>query len=766
MSSKIKVMDFLKEVDYNRKKLIDHARANDVEVSDNISLSAITNINTQFGKTEIDEIPQRVPDPAVEGPFDIIWIDYDGTELFKEVVEKGGKATQFTGEPNLYKQFPDILEWSGWSYNGSLDNVYRDVIVYPTYTIKADKEGRKWNYIMVDIPDNNTAISFTFYSSYSTGILVDWGDGSPIETIGQTGKIEYLHTYTTAGKYIIKLFYDNSVAIYFNTYLLGSTQNNSFITHMFNVNLSNYNGSADAFKYLSNLEVFINTLKNKVTIGYCFKLKMLVVKYNPNAFDFGANLPNLKYLIYSPDCTAYCWATLSDLTNNLEYCSFSENATYIRWGGVPHSTGGALYLCQASQTPERCYIPKSVTKVTLGAPTTKIITIPENVTALHFPQCDRSSIEYLYIKSKSLTFSASDGGNHGVQMPDGIITLKYIELPDCITTLPNQCFSGCINLQVVDGKNIKVLGSTAFNTCKKLVSINFKPSILGEYAFSGCASLKNIDLSDAQTLPKSCFAGCTKLQRVTLGANLQTIGISCFEGCTTLNNIDLYNTNLVTIEEKAFINCNNLKSLDFPATLVSIGPSAFSNCASLQKIDLQNTSVTSIGINAFSNTPLNTVILPQNLNINIGSRAFGNCYLLNNINFNSSAINSSDLFYYNGIKEAILPEGSSVLSGSFYKCPNLQIVDFSKSTVDCTLQFSDCGAIQILKLPKDFANTLWLSKNSMTLGFIDLIDSLKDLTGATSKTLTINTNQKTYLDAIGLTEKIINKNWTLSTSSN
>lgn len=785
MSSKIKVMDFLKEVDYNRKKLIDHARANDVEVSDNISLSAITNINTQFGKTEIDEIPQRVPDPAIEGPFDIIWIDYDGTELFKEVVEKGGKATQFTGEPNLYKQFPDILEWSGWSYNGSLDNVYRDVIVYPTYTIKPDEEGRKWNHHICNIDINKTpTLTSSFYMNGGTTaervVYIDWGDG----TIDYGAIGTFSHTYTQSGTYDIKTYSPAKAVLEFGNYAFGSKELNSIIEYLF-LYKHTVGYTQNQYRGLINVKaLFLENYSSWIAFYDCKSLKAVISGYrNWNNESLGAL--NAKYAVYLTSTTETGYSF--DINNKLEHISLPEGIQTVTIGRCSIGTGtGHNY--QYCNTPSKVYIPESATSVSLYAITTPILTIPKNVSSLAMGLCKSSLLQYLYIKSSLITYkSGADSGVFRCSFYE-MKNLKYVELPEEVTSLCQSMFYACNSLEAIIAPGVTTINESALSNCYKLKYIDM-PNLtwLGKSAFSNCYSLKNIALEKITHLDEMAFISCYGLTNINLNQAIQNIPAQCFSNCSKLTKIDLYNSNvteigtkafseckglrdvilpknLVNIGDFAFYNCSSLDTIYFSDKLQSIGASAFSSCYNLKHADLYNSNLQSISNSAFSGCKnLKEVLLPSNKSIAIGSSAFSSCSTLSNLQINNSNLTiNSQTFYYTLLKELILNTGSSILANPFAYNAALQKIDLSNATVSTALSFSYTYMLDTLLLPQDYSYNLSIYCTSILDNLEDIVGKLKDLTGQSSCTLTVRTAQKEWLESLGLLETLTNKNWTLS----
>ena len=70
------------------------------------------------------------------------------------------------------------------------------------------KVGDGKTYIYIDFPEDTPSTRRTFYVRFtgtvSNGVTIDWGDGTT-ETVGSTTATDYPHTYTSTGKFTIKL---------------------------------------------------------------------------------------------------------------------------------------------------------------------------------------------------------------------------------------------------------------------------------------------------------------------------------------------------------------------------------------------------------------------------------------------------------------------------------------------------------------------------------------------------------------------------------
>ena len=73
--------------------------------------------------------------------------------------------------------------------------------------------------------------------------------------------------------------------------------------------------------------------------------------------------------------------------------------------------------------------------------------------------------------------------------------LKSLVIPESVTSIGQDAFSGCISLAfIVIPKNVTNIGDYAFSGCTSLASIVIPESVtsIGSYAFNGCTSLESV----------------------------------------------------------------------------------------------------------------------------------------------------------------------------------------------------------------------------------------------------------------------------------
>ena len=177
-----------------------------------------------------------------------------------------------------------------------------------------------------------------------------------------------------------------------------------------------------------------------------------------------------------------------------------------------------------------------------------------------------------------------------MQMP-GAFSGSYT-VPDSVTTIQSNAFSGCENLTSV--------------------SIPDSVTRMDTLVFQRCSSLTNVTIGNGMTyLPAETFYNCQNLRQVTLGDNITYIGERAFYNCVNLTEVNIPDQ-VEEIERYAFQNCTSLTTLELPEGLTTIAPAAFINCG------------------------LTEITIPEGVSI-ISNSMFANCENLTKIEFTGDA---------------------------------------------------------------------------------------------------------------------------------
>lgn len=564
---------------------------------------------------------------------------------------------------------------------------------WPTITDDANK-------IQMLVSDIGTQSSAT-YSTYTintvftrvTGghnVFIDWGDGTPIETVTTTTSTNTSHNYTTGGAtcsrgyktWIITITKDTTVSIttcnlvapvnlssplYFSSGLLELYHGDNIASA---VGLNNKYGNANTitgnYPYLEYVKLPSTWTGTSLAYAFygCINLQRVIMPVTMNSctsmgfcFQNCSSLQTITFPSSMTACTtlgnafAACSSlyqitfpsgltlnSITDMNNTFLDCEALDNVT------LPSLTGCTSY----SATFQRCV---SLTNVKLTAIATGIVTITWTNA---FNTCSSLVRADIPLTGSTSTTWACSG------MFNGCGSLAYFSFPSSLAfSNLNNTFLSCDNLVRVDMPTTLSAGSSftmasCFSGCSNLAYMTLptggSPSCTSlASAFNGCASLTSVTITWSLTSctdMSSAFNNCYNLKTISLtaaAANSITTMATAFQNCYLLTSLTLP-TSLtgVTTLASAFNNCYNLTTITFPSTMSALTnmSSTFANCRELVNLTLPTTISTSASTFAscFSGCwNLNSVTLPTTgTNVSNLSSAFADTYAMRTINFNSA----------------------------------------------------------------------------------------------------------------------------------
>ena len=306
---------------------------------------------------------------------------------------------------------------------------------------------------------------------------------------------------------------------------------------------------------------------------------------------------------------------------------------------------------------------------------------------------------------------------------NGATHLKNITIPSSVTSVGDNAFFNCGELQYNEHDNALYLGNhenpylvlvkakdatitrcavsektvaicdNAFYGCTELTSISIPSSVksIGSYAFQGCASLGEANIPEGCTfIGTETFDGCASLSKITIPSTVTNIGMSAFSNCVSLKEVSFAkNSALTSIANAAFSGCKSLKSITVPKSVKLIGDNkatintngVFNGCSSLETVTFEEGSV-----------------LEQ-----IGNFAFASCSKLESISLPASVkqIGHSS-FRTSGLKSIELPASlTTVGDNTFYGCKSLKTVTFGNKLNRIGYQaFAACQSLNNVVIPE------------------------------------------------------------------
>ncbi|MDE7419548.1 MAG: leucine-rich repeat protein [Muribaculaceae bacterium] len=325
----------------------------------------------------------------------------------------------------------------------------------------------------------------------------------------------------------------------------------------------------------------------------------------------------------------------------------------------------------------------------------------------------------------------------------GCSSLQEIKIASSVSTIRDSTFRGCTSLKSINIPNsvIKIEKGAFFN-CKSLKSIILPNSLtqIFDDAFKGCENLININLPDSvKIIGENAFAGCRKLQNINLPKSLISIEGNPFNGCINLeihiapeSNFKIRNQFLMS-KEGTLIACLNKKiiSLNIPKYVTSIANSAFIDCVELATVIIPK-SVTSIGNSAFYGcTKLIAIKIPESVTY-LGNQVFYGCSSLQLIRLPESTtyIGTSAFFRCKKLKAIRIPESVTFIEKfMFFGCSSLQDIKISNSVTSIgDSAFSECEELTTLNLPNSLISIGDSAfYNCKTLKYIKIPNNVKNI---------------------------------------
>ena len=276
---------------------------------------------------------------------------------------------------------------------------------------------------------------------------------------------------------------------------------------------------------------------------------------------------------------------------------------------------------------------------------------------------------------------------------DGLPYLESITIPDSVTTIEPDAFTGCegalyneYGITYADGwaifcdeeataitlrDGIRGIANGVFDSCTDAFSLTI-PENFSNLTAENFASLTNLTHAAFPTTAIALIPNNIQNAVITSGTS---IGSYAFEDYTGLTSVTIGNS-VTSIGYRAFSGCSSLTSVTIPDSVTSIGDSAFYNCTGLTSVYISNiaawcgidfngayTNPLSYAHNLYLNGELVTDLAIPDSVTSIGSYAFEDCSGLTSVTIPNSVTSIGDRAFSGCDALVIYCEAASEPSG-------------------------------------------------------------------------------------------------------
>lgn len=369
---------------------------------------------------------------------DVNFRDYDGTILHsysKDAFLALSTLPELPTRDGLVCQ-----EWN-WSYENAQSYVeaYGVLDIGATYITD---DGKTRLYITIDNMKRSN-IPIAFKQSVENGVIVDWGDGSDVQTYSSTS-VAASHQYEAVGDYIITL------EVTQGTLTIGGSSSTSMMGAKSNTN----NVYAAT---LTKVECGSSVSITSYAFQYCTSLRYITISSSTSTSSYSFYYcRTLPYIVLSR-------ATRLLGTYSFNYCS---SLSGISLPDSITSVGSyAFYYCRALMN---IIFPGSLTKI------------------------ENNALQYCEgLLSVTMPDSLTTIGNNTFQYCH---SLRELSLPSGLTSLGSISLNGCYVLSsLFIPKGVKSIAANTFGSCYGIAYYDFRthesiPSLANSNAFGSRAS--------------------------------------------------------------------------------------------------------------------------------------------------------------------------------------------------------------------------------------------------------------------------------------
>ena len=494
-----------------------------------VSDTTATAANVSAGREFYAANGTKTQGTFVDENADVLFVDYDGTELY------GYSKTEFLALTELPPN-PTHSDLTAQGWNWTLSDAKTYVTSYNKLCIGQNyitDDGKTRIYITVD---TYPVITLCWRQNKNNGVVINWGDDSDTEVVNSTNNtltnVSIYHTYENPGDYIITMSPIEGCNFSIGrggtgTAFFGDMYKSRGITSQVKkIELGNV--SVLSSYCLSNC-IGIETITMPTSLGNpsaiwasifqgCLSLKCIVMPSGQTAANlgngYGTNL-KMKYLSLPK---SYIKSTYCYLCANLKRIHLQEGCTTI---------GSSHY--ESCQTLKYVTIPNTITSIQsyafYGCCNLFNIQLPSN--------CTLATGAFSSATHAFTNYTMPEGATELKGALTGVRDLESVTLASTCTSLgTNKSFQNCMKLKFIDlPAGITTLHASDFYQCYSLINIAIRGNIT--------------------SIPQQCFYQCYSLMFIAIPPTVTSIESQAFTNDYSLMDIYLFSTTPPTLASDA-----------------------------------------------------------------------------------------------------------------------------------------------------------------------------------------------------------------------
>lgn len=426
---------------------------------------------------------------------DVNFRDCDGTLLYSYSKDQFLALTELPPLPT--REGLICQEW-----NWDLENAQSYVRDYGKQEIGATyitDDGKTRLYINIT-SEYTTDVSLCFNQTKSNGVIIDWGDGSPTQTLGSSGKVSTTHMYSNIGTYIISLEVIEGCELY-----LGheSQYSGTILGQYYSSNWTNLDK-------LTAIEIGNNVpYISKYAFYACRKLSFITIPKGLFIDQYAFYVSGIYYVSIPKSMTTIKDNAFNTCTS-LVYISIPQSVRGIDNNAFSHcSSLYSVFLPEKvtaieEQTFSNC---ESLTSITISKSLTKIGTSAfeycKSLLSISIPATTNSYGLYIFRYSGLCDIPSLNNLNISELFKE-CNNLTKVNIPEGTITIGQSVFRNCTNISsVFIPEGVTTIKGYAFEKCYRLIHVEFPSTIatIESQAFSGCDGKKMFDFRKSTSVP-------------------------------------------------------------------------------------------------------------------------------------------------------------------------------------------------------------------------------------------------------------------------